>query len=374
MSQPTHTRIRMFNTKDTYPNQTLDNDLCQAVRAGNTVYVRGQVGTDFDGNLIGLGDPRAQAEQAMKNVKQLLEEAGSDLTHIVKTTTYLIDPRYREPVYQEVGKWLKGVYPISTGLVVSALGQPQWLMEIDVIAVVPDNWQTAPRTGGDMTFSIVGRCPETGQLGIAISSSSIAVGARCPWVRAGVGAVATQNITLPALGPQILDLIEHDQLAPAAALDRALSANGWSQYRQVTVIDGQGQTACFTGKEALGTHHAVQGEQCVAAGNLLAAPAVIDAMARAFEQAHGLLADRLLAAMHAAMAAGGEAGPVHSAALKVAGDVTWPIVDLRVDWADTDPVGQLDALWRAYRPQMQDYQTRALNPTAAPSYGVPGDE
>lgn len=138
---PTHTRIRMFNTKDTYPNQSLDNDLCQAVRAGNTVYVRGQVGTDFDGNLVGLGDPRAQAEQAMKNVKQLLEEAGSDLSHIVKTTTYLIDPRYREPVYREVGKWLKGVFPISTGLVVSALGQPQWLMEIDVIAVIPDDWQ-----------------------------------------------------------------------------------------------------------------------------------------------------------------------------------------------------------------------------------------
>ena len=100
---PTHTRIRMFNTKDTYPNQSLDNDLCQAVRAGNTVYVRGQVGTDFEGRLVGLGDARAQTEQAMKNVKQLLEEAGSDLSHIVKTTTYLIDPRYREAVYQEVG-------------------------------------------------------------------------------------------------------------------------------------------------------------------------------------------------------------------------------------------------------------------------------
>ena len=80
-----------------------------------------------------------QAEQAMKNVKQLLEEAGSDLSHIVKTTTYIIDPRYREPVYQEVGKWLKGVFPISTGLVISALAQPQWLMEIDVIAVIPDD-------------------------------------------------------------------------------------------------------------------------------------------------------------------------------------------------------------------------------------------
>jgi enamine deaminase RidA (YjgF/YER057c/UK114 family) len=127
----------MFNTKDTYPNQSLDNDLCQAVRAGDTVYVRGQLGTDFDGNLIGLGDARAQAEQAMKNVKQLLEEAGSQLEDIVKITIYLIDPRYREEVYQVVGQWLKGVYPISTGLVVSALGQPQWLMEIDVIAVIP---------------------------------------------------------------------------------------------------------------------------------------------------------------------------------------------------------------------------------------------
>lgn len=136
---PTHTRIRMFNTKETYPNQALDNDLCQAVKAGNTVYVRGQVGTDFEGRLVGLGDPRAQAEQAMKNVKQLLEEAGSELGHIVKTTTYITDPRFREPVYREVGNWLKGVFPISTGLVVAGLAQPEWLMEIDVIAVIPDD-------------------------------------------------------------------------------------------------------------------------------------------------------------------------------------------------------------------------------------------
>jgi len=135
---PTHTRIRMFNTKETYPNQTLDNDLCQAVRAGNTIYVRGQVGTDFEGKLVGLGNPQAQTEQAMKNVKQLLEEAGSDLSHIVKTTTYITDPRFREPVYKEVGKWLKGVFTISTGLVVAGLAQAEWLMEIDVIAVVPD--------------------------------------------------------------------------------------------------------------------------------------------------------------------------------------------------------------------------------------------
>ena len=225
-----------------------------------------------------------------------------------------------------------------------------------------------------MTFSIVGRCPESGQLGIAISSSSIAVGARCPWVRAGVGAVATQNVTLPALGPEILDLLENNQLTPEAALDRALNANGWSQYRQVTVIDGHGRTAHFSGKEALGTYNAVAGNQCVAAGNMLVSKEVIEAMVPAFENAPGLLADRLLAAMHAAMAAGGEAGPIHSAALKIVGDLTWPIVDLRVDWADEDPIGKVDALWRAYQPQMQDYITRALNPTTAPSYGVPGDE
>ena len=225
-----------------------------------------------------------------------------------------------------------------------------------------------------MTFSVIGRCAETGQLGIAISSSSIAVGARCPWARAGVGAVATQNVTLPALGPQILDFLESMKLDPQGALDRALSANEWSEYRQVTVIDGQGRTAFFSGKETLGVHHAVAGEQCVAAGNMLASVEVIGAMVPAFENARGMLADRLLAAMHAAMAAGGEAGPVHSAALKIAGDLSWPIVDLRVDWADDDPIGQLDGLWQAYRPQMQDYVTRALNPTAAPSYGVPGNQ
>ena len=134
---PTHKRIRMFNTKDTYPNQSLDNDLCQVVVAGNTVYLRGQVGSDFDGNLVGRDDPRAQTEQAMKNVKQLLEEAGSDLSHIVKTTIYITDPLYREPVYREVGKWLKGVFPVSTGIVVGGLAQPEWVMEIDVIAVIP---------------------------------------------------------------------------------------------------------------------------------------------------------------------------------------------------------------------------------------------
>ena len=133
----THRRIRPFNTRDTYPNQRLDNDLCHAVVANGTVYLRGQVGTDLEGNLVGLGDPAAQADQAMANVEQLLREAGSDLSHIVKTTIYITDPRYREPVYRTVGRRLRGVHPVSTGLVVSGLAQPEWLMEIDVIAVIP---------------------------------------------------------------------------------------------------------------------------------------------------------------------------------------------------------------------------------------------
>ncbi|MDO7900056.1 DUF1028 domain-containing protein [Pseudomonas citrulli] len=224
-----------------------------------------------------------------------------------------------------------------------------------------------------MTFSIVGRCAETGQLGIAISSSSIAVGARCPWLRAGVGAVSSQNITLPALGPQILDELASG-LEAQAALEGALARNGYSQYRQVAVIDAEGRTAIFSGEHSLGTHNAVAGEQCVAAGNLLASGAVIEAMVTAFEQGGGCLASRLMSALLAGQAAGGEAGAVHSAALSVVGDLTWPIVDLRVDWAEENPIGELEKLWLAYQPQLQDYLTRALNPTLAPSYGVPGDE
>jgi enamine deaminase RidA (YjgF/YER057c/UK114 family) len=133
-----HERIRKFNTKDTYPDQDLDNDLCQVVRAGNILFLRGQVGTDFDGKLVGLGDAEAQTDQALRNVQQLLEEAGSCLEHICKITIYLIDRGYRGPVYRTVGKWLKGVFPVSTGVVVAGLAKPEWLMEIDVIAVIPE--------------------------------------------------------------------------------------------------------------------------------------------------------------------------------------------------------------------------------------------
>ena len=137
---PVHARLRPFNTRDTYPEQKLDNDLCQVVVArGTTVFVRGQVGQDLDTReSVGVGDAAAQAERAMANIKTLLEEAGSRLEHICKITIYITDPRHREAVYRVVGAWLKGVFPVSTGIVVSALARPEWVVEVDVTAVIPD--------------------------------------------------------------------------------------------------------------------------------------------------------------------------------------------------------------------------------------------
>jgi enamine deaminase RidA (YjgF/YER057c/UK114 family) len=133
----THRRIRPFNTRETYPEQNLDNDLCQAVVAGNTVYLRGQIGQNLDtSESVGIGDVEAQAEQAMANIDRLLREAGSGLHDIVKVVVYLVDARYREPVYRVMGRWLKGVHPVSTGIVVSALARPEWLVEIDATAVI----------------------------------------------------------------------------------------------------------------------------------------------------------------------------------------------------------------------------------------------
>jgi enamine deaminase RidA (YjgF/YER057c/UK114 family) len=135
-----HTRIRKFNTRDTYPEQKLDNDLCQTVVArGSTVFVRGQVGQDLDTAVnVGIGDAAAQAEQAMQNIEKLLGEAGAKVEHICKITIYLTDPRFREAVYRVIGSHLKRVYPVSTGIVVAGLGRPEWLVEVDVIAVIPD--------------------------------------------------------------------------------------------------------------------------------------------------------------------------------------------------------------------------------------------
>ena len=137
---PTHRRIRQFNTKDTYPEQKLDNDLCQAIKArGTMVFLRGQVGQDLETReSVGIGDPQAQTERAMQNIAILMREAGGRLEDICKVTVYITNPRYRETVYRIMGKHLKGVFPVSTGLVITALARPEWVVEIDAIAVIPD--------------------------------------------------------------------------------------------------------------------------------------------------------------------------------------------------------------------------------------------
>ena len=135
----THQRIRKFNTSQMYPDKTMNNDLCMAVKAGNRIFLRGQTGFDLEGNMTGVGNPAAQAEMAMQCVKTLLEEAGSKLEHICKTTIYLTDRSYREEVYNVIGKHLKGIHVCSTGLIVQGLARPEMVMEIDVEAIIPEN-------------------------------------------------------------------------------------------------------------------------------------------------------------------------------------------------------------------------------------------
>jgi len=135
----THQRIRKFNTAEMYPGKGMDNDLCMAVRAGNRVFLRGQTGFDLDGNMTGVGDAAAQAENAMSCVKTLLEESDAKLEHICKVTIYITDRSYREEVYEVVGRWLKGIHVCSTGLIVKGLALPEMMMEIDVEAMIPED-------------------------------------------------------------------------------------------------------------------------------------------------------------------------------------------------------------------------------------------
>ena len=223
-----------------------------------------------------------------------------------------------------------------------------------------------------MTFSISARCETSGMMGIAVSSSSPAVAARCAHARAGAGVVASQNITDPSLGARGLDLMALGANAEeaVAALVRSTPFSG---YRQLALIDAHGNTAAHSGEHTLGVHASAQGQQCVCAGNLLADAAVPEAMVTAFEHARGHLGDRLLLAMRAAIGAGGEEGPVHSAGMLIVRDVAWPVADLRVDWSESDPIAALEKLWQVYAPQLDAYVTRAVDPRAAPSYGVPGD-
>lgn len=221
-----------------------------------------------------------------------------------------------------------------------------------------------------MTFSIVARCAETGQFGVAISSSSPAVAARCAFARAGVGAATSQNVTNPALGPLMLDRMGEGASAAVAA---AVAADGHPAYRQLLAVDATGATAVHSGPKALGLWAAAEGQDCAAGGNLLAAEGVPRAMVAAFETSQGALGARLLAALQAGLAEGGEAGPIHSAGLLVVDAQPWAYVDLRCDWSEDCPIADLTRAWETYAPQADAYVTRALDPTRAPRYGVPGD-
>ncbi len=223
-----------------------------------------------------------------------------------------------------------------------------------------------------MTFSIVARCARTGRFGVAVASSSPAVAARCAYARAGVGAATTQNITDPRLGPRALDLMALGADAEQACAVVVAGAPHVA-YRQLTMIDAAGRTASFSGGRVLGCHGSASGIDVVSAGNLLANEGVPRAIVGAFEASVGLdLGARILVAMQAGLDAGGEAGPIHSAGMKLVDQVDWPIADLRVDWSDA-PLADLARLWAVFEPQMDAYVTRALNPTEAPSYGVAGD-
>jgi uncharacterized Ntn-hydrolase superfamily protein len=225
-----------------------------------------------------------------------------------------------------------------------------------------------------MTFSVVARCKTSGMFGLAISSSSPAVAARCAFARAGVGAVASQNITDPSLGARALDLM---QLGASSmqAIEVLKSSSEYMDYRQVLAVDNNGSTAIHSGSNSLGVFAEASGDNVVSAGNLLANNKVPDTIIDCFENTAGHLGERLIAALQAGLAAGGEAGPVHSAGLLVVDSVSWPVAELRCDWLeDACPIQNIASAWAVYQPQLEDYLQRAHNPTAAPSYGVPGDE
>ncbi|MGB7241131.1 MAG: DUF1028 domain-containing protein [Sulfitobacter sp.] len=224
-----------------------------------------------------------------------------------------------------------------------------------------------------MTFSLVARCAKTGMFGTAIASSSPAVAARCSYTRAGVGAVSSQNVTDPALGPLALDLM-HSGMSADDAITNVRSQGRFIEYRQVLVIDAQGRTAIHSGPNSLGIWTDATGTDVVSAGNMLANEGVPQAIVTGFENAPGHLGDRLVAALVAGLAAGGEAGPVHSAGLQICDTVQWPVADLRCDWSEDCPIVAVSAAWEVYKPQLDAYVQRALDPRKAPSYGVPGDE
>jgi uncharacterized Ntn-hydrolase superfamily protein len=223
-----------------------------------------------------------------------------------------------------------------------------------------------------VTFSLAARCATSGRFGIVVTSSSPAVGARCASARANVGAAASQNVTDPSLGRLLLDLLASGLSAPEA-MTQLVATAAHAEFRQLTCVDAGGLVAAYSGERTLGRHATAEGTGCVAAGNLLADEGVPEAMVDAFEDAEDDFGDRLVDALIAGLAAGGEEGEVRSAGLVIVDAVAWPVADLRVDWHG-EPIHELAGLWRVWKPQLDDYVARALDPTKAPSYGVPGDE
>ena len=222
-----------------------------------------------------------------------------------------------------------------------------------------------------MTFSIAGT-DRDGRFGIAVSSSSPAVAARCAHLRDGLGAVSSQNITDPRLGSALLDRLQAGASAQEA-LDSVVLESPAVDYRQLVVLDAHGGSAVFSGAHTLGVFGAGRGPGSVAAGNMLANTQVPQALCDAFEASTGELETRLLAALRAALDAGGEEGPVRSAGISVVSGYGWRDTDLRVDWHQ-DPIEELDRLLKVWLPQREDYVVRALNPASSAGYGAPGDD
>ena len=223
-----------------------------------------------------------------------------------------------------------------------------------------------------MTFSLLARCKLTDRFGMVIASSSPAVAARCAHARAGAGVAATQNITDPRLGPALLDLMATG-LSAQDAMAQVVATAPHVDYRQLMAVDAKGRTARHSGAHSLGLWGTAQGDGVVAGGNLLANPDIPAAMIAGFGTTSDL-GDRLIAALRAGRDAGGEAGPIHSAGLLMVADQSWPVADLRCDWAwGTCPIDAVTCAWQVYAPQMAAYIQRALDPGQAPNYGVAGD-
>ncbi|ASN37996.1 fimbrial assembly protein FimA [Arthrobacter sp. 7749] len=222
-----------------------------------------------------------------------------------------------------------------------------------------------------MTFSIAGT-DGNGRFGMAVASSSPAVAARCIHLRDDVGAVSSQNITDPRLGPALLDRLESGDSAQQA-LDTVVSSVQNVDFRQLVVLDSSGGSAVFSGTKTLGVFGRGRSAASVGAGNMLAGASVIQAACDAFEATSGELEERLLAGLNGAITAGGEAGPVYSAGLSVVSGHGWRDTDLRVDWHE-NPITELGKLLEIWLPQRDAYVTRGLDPQASEGYGVPGDD